>query len=102
MTVHSIARKSVVCTLAAMASCAMAATDAPTYRLTSTVSLGGPDSWDYLTYDESSHRVFVAHFDRVTVVDTASGTVIGEIMGFPGGTHGIAVSTAQQRGYTDD
>jgi YVTN family beta-propeller protein len=102
MTFHSIARNTVACSLAALASCAMAAADAPTYRLSSTVSLGSPDSWDYLTYDEKTHYVFVAHFDRVTVVDATSGTVIGQITGLPGGTHGIALSAAQRRGYTDD
>jgi YVTN family beta-propeller protein len=103
MTLHALAGNAAAFSLAVLvASCAMAAADAPTYRLTSTVSLGSPDSWDYLTYDENSHHVFVSHFDRVTVVDVASGTVIGQITGFPGGTHGIALSTAQRRGYTDD
>jgi YVTN family beta-propeller protein len=80
----------------------MAATEAPTYRITKSVPLGAPDGWDYLTYDENSHHVFVSHFDRVTVVDAASGAVIGEVTGFAGGTHGIAIATAQHRGYTDD
>jgi len=90
------------------ASCALAAssdmpgTGTPIYRISNSISLGSPDSWDYVTYDKDSHHVFVSHFDRVTVVDAPSGTVIGQITGFPGGTHGIAISTANHRGYTDD
>jgi len=94
--------KAAVGTLGLLASLAMAATDSPTYQISKTVSLGSPDSWDYITYDESSHHVFVSHFDRVTIVDDLSGTVIGQVTGFPGGTHGIAIAKAQHRGYTDD
>ena len=37
-----------------------------------------------------------------TVVDSATGAIVGEVGTFPGGTHGIAISTANGRGYTDD
>ena len=66
------------------------------------VPLGLPDRWDYVVYDRASHRVYVSHGDRVTVVDGRSGAVIGQVEGFPGGTHGIAIATASGRGYTDD
>ena len=74
----------------------------PEYRISNTIPLGAPDRWDYLTFDPSSHRVYVAHGDRVTVVDGRDGKMLGEITGFPGGTHGIAVVAAVGRGYTDD
>jgi DNA-binding beta-propeller fold protein YncE len=38
----------------------------------------------------------------VTVVEGRSGMIVGQIAGFPGGTHGIAIATAAGRGYTDD
>jgi DNA-binding beta-propeller fold protein YncE len=66
------------------------------------VSLGAPDHWDYVTVDADTHRVYVAHGDRVSVVDGQSGALLGQIDGFPGGTHGIAVVKALGRGYTDD
>jgi DNA-binding beta-propeller fold protein YncE len=99
---HTFAKTAIVGSLALLGALTMAATDAPTYRITRSISLGSPDSWDYVAYDESSHHVFVSHFDRVTVVDEPSGTVIGQVTSFPGGTHGIAISAAQHRGYTDD
>jgi DNA-binding beta-propeller fold protein YncE len=75
---------------------------APAYTITRTVQLGAPDRWDYVVFDQASHRVFVSHGDRVTVVDGRDGTVLGQVEGFPGGTHGIAISTDTGRGYTDD
>ena len=74
----------------------------PAYRITRTVTLGAPDRWDYLTFDAESHRVFAAHGDRVTVVDGRDGTIIGQVEGFAGGTHGIAIASYAGRGYSDD
>jgi YVTN family beta-propeller protein len=36
------------------------------------------------------------------VVDGRDGAVLGEVTGMPGGTHGIGVSAATGKGYTDD
>lgn len=72
------------------------------YHLTRSVALGAPDRWDYVVYDRPSHRVYVAHGDRLTVVDGRDGRVIGQVEGMPGGTHGIAISHAAGLGYTDD
>lgn len=72
------------------------------YHLTRSVPLGAPDRWDYAIYDAPSHRVYVAHGDRLTVVDGRSGRILGQVAGMPGGTHGIAISHATGLGYTDD
>jgi YVTN family beta-propeller protein len=74
----------------------------PDYTVTKTVALGPPDRWDYVTFDPQSHRVYVAHGDRVTIVDGRRGAVLGQIDGLPGGTHGTAIVTSAGRGYTDD
>jgi YVTN family beta-propeller protein len=66
------------------------------------VALGAPDRWDYVVFDPPSHRVYVAHGDRVTVVDAEAGKVIGEVTGIQGGTHGVGISTATGKGFTDD
>src|SRR4029079_3291363 len=60
------------------------------------------DHWDFVVFDAPSHRVFVAHGDRVTVVDGHDGQIIGNVEGLSGGTHGIAIVPGTQRGYTDD
>jgi YVTN family beta-propeller protein len=51
-------------------------------------------------FDAPSHRVYVAHGDRVSVVDGHDGNLIGEVTGIPGGTHGIGIAAG--KGYTDD
>lgn len=84
------------------AASAQAADTAPAYHLVKAVALGAPDRWDYVVFDSSSGRVYVAHGDKVTVVDGKSGQILGQIEGMPGGTHGIGISTAAGRGYTDD
>ncbi len=75
---------------------------APSYRLAATVPLGAPDRWDYVVFEPSSGRVYVAHADRLTVVDGRRAAVVGEVAGVSGGTHGTAISAADGRGYTDD
>lgn len=70
----------------------------PLYQLTKSVPLGAPDRWDYVSFD--ANRVYVAHGDRVTVLDATTGALIGNVEGMPGGTHGIAFFRG--KGYTDD
>jgi YVTN family beta-propeller protein len=77
------------------------AEDTPAYHVTKTVPLGAPERWDLITFDPNSKRVYVAHGDRVTVVDGRNGTIIGNVEGITGGTHGVAISISG-RGYTDD
>jgi len=38
----------------------------------------------------------------VTVVDGKNGDIVGHVSGLPGGTHGIAIVSASNQGYTDD
>jgi YVTN family beta-propeller protein len=72
------------------------------YRITRTIPLGAPDRWDYVVYDAPSHRVYVSHADRLEVIDGRDGRTIGQVDGFAGGTHGVAVVAAAGLGYTDD
>ena len=81
---------------------AASAQTAPSYHVTKTVALGAPDRWDYLVYDAPSHRLYVAHGDRITVLDGQEGKVLGNVEGMPGGSHGIGIVTAAGKGYTDD
>lgn len=80
------------------------ATGAPleTYKLSKSVPLGSPDRWDYVVYDDQTNRVYVAHGDRLAVVDAGLGTLVGEVQGITGGTHGSAVSLPTHQGFTDD
>src|SRR4051794_34961669 len=91
-----------VAALAALAlPCLSPAQTAPDYQIVKKIPLGAPDRWDYVVFDESSDRVFVAHGEEITVVEGTSGDIAGHIKSFPGITHGIAIVTASNRGYTD-
>ncbi|MBV9016674.1 MAG: YncE family protein, partial [Alphaproteobacteria bacterium] len=77
------------------------AADAPLYRPAGTVALGAPERWDYIVFDRAADRVYVAHGDRVSVVDAKTATLAGTIT-VPGVTHGIGTVAATGTGYTDD
>src|ERR1700744_3516799 len=83
-----------------LASGAALAADVPAYPPGQSLPLGAPDRWDYVVFDKASGRVYVAHGDRVAVVDGKAGTLIGQVEGIPGGTHGTAIAGGQ--GFTDD
>jgi YVTN family beta-propeller protein len=94
--------KSILALAGLALSCAAIAQTAPEYRVVKKVALGAPDRWDYVVFDGESGRVFVAHGDELAVVDGKSAEVVGRLKGLPGGTHGVAVVTASNRGYTDE
>ena len=73
---------------------------APTYKITKAVPLGAPDGWDYVVFEPTAHRVYVAHSNEVTVVDSRSGEVVGRVA-VPG-VNGVALVPALGKGYTDN
>jgi YVTN family beta-propeller protein len=93
---------SLITAILLIGSVAGAVAQTPTYKVSNKVALGSPDRWDYLVFDQSSHRLYVAHGDRVTVLDGRSGKLIGNIEGMSGGSHGIGIVTSLSKGYTDD
>lgn len=84
------------------AAMSLSAATAPTYVLVKSVPLGTPDRWDYVVYDDQTNRVYVAHGDRLAVVDAGTGTLVGNVEGIAGGTHGTAISSGTHQGFTDD
>jgi YVTN family beta-propeller protein len=75
---------------------------APTYKIVASVPLGGPERWDFVTYDPVSKRAYVAHGDRVSVVDAVALKVVGTVDPLPGGSHGVAIAPENGIGFTDD
>ena len=55
----------------------------PNYHVSMVVPLGPPDRWDYVVFDPDTRRVYVAHGDRITVVDGTNGNVVGTVEGMP-------------------
>ena len=93
---------SLATTIMLIGSVAAGIAQTPTYTITNKVALGSPDRWDYLVFDQPSHRLYVAHGDRVTVLDGHSGKLIGNVEGMAGGSHGIGIVPGLGKGYTDD
>jgi len=71
------------------------------YRLGKSISVGGEGGWDYIVFDRDAKRLFVAHSDRVNVVDAATGKSAGEIPG-TNGVHGIALAADFGKGFTSN
>lgn len=96
-------REIIIClaTVVAAPTVAQAAPTEPSYHVSKTVSLGAPDRWDYVVFDDSAKRVYASHGPDVTVVDAESGAILGTIAA-GGVTHGIATVAALGKGYTDD
>ncbi|MDE1896878.1 MAG: YncE family protein [Rhodospirillales bacterium] len=72
----------------------------PLYSLAATVPLGGGAHWDYLHYHAATGQLFIAHGKTVSVVDTATNKLQGDITGLDD-THGITFDPATGLGYTD-
>ncbi len=72
--------------------------NAQSYHVAHTFTLGGAGGWDYLALDTLGHRLFIAHQDRVTVVDPENGKVLGEIPGL-NRAHGIAFAYEAGHGF---
>jgi YVTN family beta-propeller protein len=68
------------------------------YAIVDAWKVGGEGKWDYPSVDVSSHRLYLSRETHVLVVDTQSGSVVGDILDTPG-VHGIAVASDVGRGF---
>ncbi len=71
------------------------------YEVVKRFNLGEPGGWDLLTFDAGKHRLFISRSDRVMVVDTQDGKLLGTIADTQG-VHGIALVPSLGRGYTSN
>jgi YVTN family beta-propeller protein len=81
----------------ALAPTSQAADGPGLYRITKSIPLGQPERWDYLTFEPASNRVFVAHGDRIDVIDVSSEKVVGQVL--VDGANGAAIVPAIGKGY---
>jgi len=90
-----------VLALAVPASTASAADALKFYQLQSVLNLGGGGtSWDHIDYDQSHHRLYLSRrADGLTVVDTTTGKVAGQV-GNAKGSGAAAFNLKADRGYT--
>jgi DNA-binding beta-propeller fold protein YncE len=73
----------------------------PAYHVMKKMKTGGEGGWDYLTMDPQARRLYISRSDHVDVVDTDSGSKVGEV-GNTSGVHGIALAPRLNRGFTSN
>ncbi len=93
--------KPVLCVLLlALAGCAHVPAASPTaYAVEATWFVAGPGGWDLLALDAQRGHLFLSRSDRVQVVDTRDGHLVGELAGTDR-VHGIAIVPAIGHGFT--
>src|SRR5271169_6618494 len=77
---------------------ALAQTD---WEVVKTFQIGGQGSWDYLTVDPQTHRLYVPRSTHTMVIDSESGKTIADIPGQKI-AHGVALAPAAGRGFISD
>jgi len=70
------------------------------YEIVAKYFVGGAGGWDYVSIDEKRHHLFVGRTDRVQVIDTGMGRVVGELP--VGGVHGVAIAQDLGLGFTSN
>jgi YVTN family beta-propeller protein len=68
------------------------------YHVLKSFVVGGTDGWDYVALDSMHHRLFIARQTRISVLDPASGKLLGEVTGL-NGAHGTAFAYDLNRGF---
>ena len=71
------------------------------WKVENTFHVGGEGSWDYLTVDPATHRLFVPRSTHTMVIDADSGKILGDIPGQKI-AHGVAVVPQLNRGFITD
>ena len=77
---------------------ALAQTD---WEVVRTFPIGGPGSWDYLTVDPGTHRLYVPRSTHTMVIDSANGKTLADIPGQKI-AHGVAIVPDAGRGFISD
>jgi DNA-binding beta-propeller fold protein YncE len=68
------------------------------YKVAARYPVPGNGGFDYVTLDEPTRRVYLAHGTQVDVLDADSGKVLGTIPDTPG-VHGVAIASAFKHGF---
>ncbi len=71
------------------------------FELTGEFAIGGEGRWDYCIGDRDAHRLYVPRGDRVMILNTVTGKVIGTVPDTPG-VHGVALAKRLRRGFTSN
>ncbi|MFI5195519.1 MAG: YncE family protein [Chitinophagales bacterium] len=71
------------------------------YHVINTFPIGGPDRWDYISISPVSGNIYVAHMDRVNILNKTTGDSI-DVIPNTNGVHGIAFAPEFKEGFTSN
>jgi DNA-binding beta-propeller fold protein YncE len=74
---------------------------AANYKVIAKYPVPGDGSFDYVTIDSATRRVYISHGTQVDVVDADSGKLVGTIGDTPG-VHGAALAPEFKHGFTSN
>lgn len=97
-TVMSALALTMVCAAVVPAAARAPARVGADYVFSGDIDAGGPGFWDYLTLDAASKRLYLAHVDRVTVIDLEHRTIIGAVAPVPR-AHDTVIVASVGKGY---
>ena len=81
-----------------LAGSVLAQTAPSLYKQVNKFAIGGEGGWDYITYDASGNRLFVAHGSVIEVLDADTGKKLGQVPAT--GAHGVAVVPDENLGFS--
>ncbi len=84
--------------IALLSMTAIAFCQTPDYKATDFIKIDTAGRWDYLSIDESMHRLYVSHDSEVDVVNLENDSLIGRISNLKG-VHGIAFAAEFEKGF---
>ncbi|MCK9685321.1 YncE family protein [Scleromatobacter humisilvae] len=70
-------------------------------QVAATIALPDPVRWDYVSVDPAAHRLYVAHRERVDVIDTRDNKPVLQLAPTPG-VHGAAAAPGLNRVFTSN
>ncbi len=70
-------------------------------KVVATIALPDPVRWDYVSVDAAAHRLYVAHRERVDVIDTRDNKPVLQLAPTPG-VHGAAAAPDLNRVFTSN
>jgi len=73
----------------------------PKFHVQDQWNLGGKGGWGYLVLDAPAHRLYIPRTDRVMVVDTETGKLLGEVENMKN-IRDIALDSSGKYGYVTD
>lgn len=94
---------SILIALAVSAAPLLAATPttSPSFHIESRWDLGGKGGWSFLSLDSARHQLFIPRTNRVSVVDTGTGKLLGEVDGMSN-IRNMVLDDSGKYGYVTD